>query len=201
MGGKDQPLEQPATFVPRSGPPAEVTLVHWRRLETPLGPLHVAATPAGVVSVSTDGAPDEAFLRRLEEDLGVRAYPVAGRADPLLSTALAEIAAYFAGEQRTFSVPLDLRLLPGVFNRKVLLALRAVPWGHLVSYSELARRVEAPRAARAVGHACAVNPLPILIPCHRVVHANGGIGGYGGAGIAYKRALLAIEDVHFSNVR
>jgi len=74
-----------------------------------------------------------------------------------------------------------------------------VPGGHLVSYSELARRVGSPRAARAVGHACALNPLPILIPCHRVVYAGGGIGGYGGPGIAYKRALLAIEGVVFAD--
>jgi methylated-DNA-[protein]-cysteine S-methyltransferase len=179
-----------------SGPPPEVMPIHWAGLATPLGPIHVAAAPDGVVAVSTAARADEAFVAWLDEELGPRTRLVQG-ASPVLDAALDELAAYFAGRLQRFTVPLDWRLLHGDFNHRVLTALQAVAWGHLISYSELARRVGAPRAARAVGRACGANPLPILVPCHRVVHADGGIGGYGGAGIAYKRALLAIEHVTF----
>jgi len=107
----------------------------------------------------------------------------------------AELDEYFAGSRRRFSVRPDL---DGVndFRRRVLETLaREVAWGETVTYGELADMVGAPRAARAVGTAMAKNPVPILVPCHRVVAANG-IGGYGLSGVPMKRALLAIEGVH-----
>lgn len=179
-----------------SRPPAEVRLVHWGRLDTALGPLYVAAGPEGVITVGTTDASDAAFVARLDAALGARLRLVAG-SSPVLDAALEQLAAYFAGTPQEFTVPLDWRLLHGAFHTRVLSTLRAVPWGHLVSYGELARRAGAPGAARAAGSACAANPLPILVPCHRVVHANGGIGGYSGPGLGYKRALLAIEQVLF----
>jgi len=189
-------VESRSSLLPGQGPPPEVTPVHWDHLVTALGPVYVAAAPSGVVAVAT-WAPDGAtFADRLAEALGPRAQLIAG-GSPVLDAALAEIAAYFAGRLQTFTVPLDWRLLAVGFQRHVLQTLQTVSWGHLVSYGELARRAGAPRAARAVGRACGVNPLPILVPCHRVVRADGGIGGYGRTGVAYKRALLAIEHVTF----
>jgi methylated-DNA-[protein]-cysteine S-methyltransferase len=182
--------------------PPEVTPVAWTDLATPLGPLYLAASPEGLLAVGALEADAAAFTGRLEDSLGAR-YELSRGAAPMLDWAVAELEAYFAGAGRDFTVPLDRRLMRGAFTAQALEALRGVPWGHLVSYSELGRRCGAPRAARAVGHACATNPLSIVIPCHRVVHANGGIGGYGGAsrGIAYKRALLAIEGVVFPTPR
>ncbi len=178
--------------------PTEMTPIHWGQLATALGPVFVAASPQGVIHVSTSEGTADAFVARLDAELGVRARLIAAP-NPPLTAALEQLATFFAGTAQTFDVPLDWRLLQAAnFYRRVLDAMAAIPWGHLVSYSELARRVGAPRAARAVGHACAINPFPILIPCHRVVYAGGGIGGYGGPGIAYKRALLAIEGVVFA---
>jgi methylated-DNA-[protein]-cysteine S-methyltransferase len=180
------------------GPP-EVTAIHWAEQATALGPVFVAASPDGVLAVGTGDHTAADFVERLEAELGVRARPVAAPS-PLLDQALAELREYFAGQRQSFSVPLDWRLLRGSkFYGQALQALAKVPWGTLVSYSELARRAGAPRAARAVGSACAHNPLPILVPCHRVIHADGTLGGYGGGARAtdYKRALLALEGVVF----
>ncbi|HMA37166.1 MAG TPA: methylated-DNA--[protein]-cysteine S-methyltransferase [Chloroflexia bacterium] len=185
-----------AVVAPHIGLPTEVLPIHWGRLDTPLGPVYVAASPAAVVTIGTHDSSAAAFQARLDAELGPRLQLVPGPT-PVLAAALEQLAAYFAGRLQRFDVPLDLRLLRGAFNHQVLTELGTVPWGHLVSYSELARRAGAPRAARAVGGACAANPIPILIPCHRVVHAGGGIGGYSGPGIAYKRGLLAIEGVTF----
>lgn len=172
--------------------------IAWAALPTPLGALYVAASPLGVLCISTAETAPAAFAARLAADLGPWA-TVVRAPTALLDRALEELSEYFAGRRRVFGVPLDRRLLRPGFYTQALTALGAVPWGHLVSYGELARRAGSPRAARAAGAACASNPLSILIPCHRVVPANGGIGGYGGGGpgIAYKRALLAIEGVVF----
>jgi len=102
-----------------------------------------------------------------------------------------EIGEYFAGRRRTFSTPVDLTGQPP-FRRRVLEALRAVPFGETVSYGELARRAGNPRAARAVGQAVGANPVPVVVPCHRVLAAGGAIGGFG-LGLPAKRTLLAIE--------
>ena len=184
-----------AALLPVGGP------VYWGQLPTALGPVFVAASPEGVIRVSTNEGTADVFTARLDAELGGQERLIADP-NPPLTTALDQLAAFFAGTGRTFDVPLDWRLLQATaFYRSVLEAMGDVPWGHLVSYGELARRVGSPRAARAVGHACALNPLPILIPCHRVVYAGGGIGGYGAPGIAYKRALLALEGVVFADER
>lgn len=104
-----------------------------------------------------------------------------------------QLREYFAGERREFDVPLDLS---GVtpFRAEVLRALMRVPYGETTTYAELARAVGNPKAVRAVGSACATNPLPILIPCHRVLRADGSLGGYRG-GEAAKRFLLRLEGI------
>jgi len=108
-----------------------------------------------------------------------------------LRSARRELEEYFAGERREFSVALEPAGTP--FQMRVWQALRAIPYGETISYLELARRVESPRAFRAVGQANGRNPLSIIVPCHRVIAADGSLGGYGG-GLERKRFLLALEN-------
>lgn len=118
----------------------------------------------------------------------------AGGRGPALATAAAELDAYFRGEVRSFTVPLDWSLTGG-FNRRVLEQLfRTVPYGTTARYQDLAELVGEPGAARAVGLAMGSNPLPVIVPCHRVVESGGGIGGFGG-GLETKRTLLSLEGL------
>jgi methylated-DNA-[protein]-cysteine S-methyltransferase len=113
--------------------------------------------------------------------------------DPQLLLAREELRQYFSGELRNFTVKVDLSRWQG-FTARVYVALRAVPYGETVTYGELARRAGQPAAARAVGRIMASNPLPIILPCHRVIAATGALTGYsGGAGIATKEFLLNHE--------
>ncbi|GAO12591.1 putative methylated-DNA--[protein]-cysteine methyltransferase [Streptomyces lydicamycinicus] len=164
----------------------------WRRLSTPIGPLLLAATREGLVQVvfHADERTTRGALARLEQFFG--GPPLAEI--PHLTTATDELSAYFAGELRSFTVPLDWSLSSG-FNARVLHALAdGVPYGSVVGYQDLADRVGEPGAARAVGAAMGSNPLPVVVPCHRVVASDGGIGGFGG-GLETKRLLLALEGV------
>ncbi|WP_432053998.1 methylated-DNA--[protein]-cysteine S-methyltransferase [Streptomyces sp. bgisy022] len=166
----------------------------WAVVETDIGPLMLAATGAGLVNVvfhATAAVRDRA-LERLTERLG--AAPVEDPAAPLLAEAIRQVQAYLAGERHTFDVPLDWSLISG-FNRAVLRELATgVPFGEVVGYGDLARRVGRPGGAQAVGMAMGANPLPVVVPCHRVVESDGGIGGFGG-GLETKRRLLALEGV------
>ncbi|WP_324783617.1 methylated-DNA--[protein]-cysteine S-methyltransferase [Streptomyces sp. H51] len=166
----------------------------WAVVDTGIGPLLLAATPEGLVNVvfhATDAVRDRA-LGRLASRLGGE--PVEAPGSPLLTEAIRQVEAYFAGERRTFELPLDWSLISG-FNRQVLRELATgVPFGQVVGYGDLARRVGQPGASQAVGAAMGSNPLPVVVPCHRVVESDGGIGGFGG-GLEAKRKLLALEGV------
>ncbi|MGA5450697.1 methylated-DNA--[protein]-cysteine S-methyltransferase [Streptomyces umbrinus] len=168
--------------------------VVWAVVDSDTGPLLLAATGEGLVSVvfhATDTVRDKA-LDRLGSRFGTE--PVEAPESPLLAEAIRQIAAYFAGERKDFELPLDWSLISG-FNRQVLRELASgVPYGSVVGYGDLARRVGQPRAAQAVGMAMGANPLPVVVPCHRVVESDGGIGGFGG-GLETKRKLLALEGV------
>ncbi|GHF89155.1 methylated-DNA--protein-cysteine methyltransferase [Streptomyces griseosporeus] len=168
--------------------------VVWAVVGTGIGPLLLAATGDGLVNVvfhATDVVRERA-LRRLAERLGTE--PVEAPDSPLLAEAIRQVEAYFAGERHSFELPLDWSLISG-FNRQVLRELAAgVPFGTVVGYGDLARRVGQPGAAQAVGLAMGANPLPVVVPCHRVVESDGGIGGFGG-GLETKRKLLALEGV------
>ncbi|MEU5237052.1 methylated-DNA--[protein]-cysteine S-methyltransferase [Streptomyces lydicus] len=164
----------------------------WTRLETPIGPLLLAATRDGLAQVvfHADERTARRALSRLEQRFGGPPAP----GIPHLRTAVAELTAYFSGELRSFTVPLDWSLTSG-FNARVLHALADdVPYGSVVGYQYLADRVGEVGAARAVGAAMGSNPLPVVVPCHRVVASDGGIGGFGG-GLETKRLLLALEGV------
>lgn len=166
----------------------------WAVVAGDIGPLLLAATETGLVNVvfhATDDVRDKA-LDRLGARLG--AEPVEAPSSPLLAEPIRQLEAYFAGRRRDFELPLDWSLISG-FNRQVLRELAAgVPYGTVVGYGDLARRVGQPGAAQAVGMAMGANPLPVVVPCHRVVESDGGIGGFGG-GLETKRRLLALEGV------
>lgn len=154
-----------------------------------LGPVEVAATDRGVCAI--------ALPRWNDHDLRLGAWEAAGsiarRArHPLLQQALDELRAYAEGRRLTFAVPLDLRYLPE-FTHRVLRALLKIPAGEVTTYGRLAAKAGSPGASRAVGGAVGRNPIPIIVPCHRVV-ASTGIGGFG-LGLECKRALLAIEGI------
>ncbi|WP_221360797.1 methylated-DNA--[protein]-cysteine S-methyltransferase [Streptomyces beigongshangae] len=168
--------------------------VVWAVVDSGIGPLLLAATGEGLVSVvfhATEAVRDRA-VGRLGSRFGTE--PVEAPESPLLAEAIRQVAAYFAGERHVFALPLDWSLISG-FNRQVLRELAAgVPYGSVVGYGDLARRVGQPGAAQAVGTAMGANPLPVVVPCHRVVERDGGIGGFGG-GVETKRKLLALEGV------
>lgn len=169
--------------------------VAWGWVDSPVGRVYVGATEAGVGCLSHSVAEEAVWERILAEEVGARG--VYDPAMPVVAQALAELAEYFAGARQVFTVPVDLGRVRGVFIRRVLEELQRVPYGHLVSYGELARRAGQPRAARAAGAACKVTPVSILVPCHRVIHAAGDLGGWGSE-LWHKRALLELEGVHFS---
>jgi methylated-DNA-[protein]-cysteine S-methyltransferase len=193
VGHEDRPERQVAA--PREDAErAERAPVDWTVVDTPIGPLLLAATERGLVQVvfhATDRVRDRA-LRRLAGRLGGE--PVEAPDSPLLAEPIRQLTHYFAGERQRFALPLDWSLISG-FSREVLRELAAgVPYGTVVGYGDLAGRVGQPGAAQAVGVAMGANPLPVVVPCHRVVESGGGIGGFGG-GLETKRKLLALEGV------
>ena len=158
-----------------------------RTVDSPLGSLLLAATPAGVVRVAFDGEDHEAVLTELAGQVSPRIL----RAGSRLDTFAAELDEYFAGRRHHFDVTVDLQLAHG-FRRDVLGHLREIPYGRTASYAAVAEAAGSPRAVRAVGTACATNPVPLVVPCHRVVRSDGSSGNYRGGPDA-KRLLLALE--------
>jgi methylated-DNA-[protein]-cysteine S-methyltransferase len=166
---------------------ADLLDVAHRTIDSPHGPLLVAATPAGVVRLAFAGEGHDAVLDRLAAEISPRVLAAPGRLDDVAR----QLDEYFTGSRRVFDLPLDLRLARG-FRRQVLDHLRAVPYGRTATYTAIAAASGSPRAVRAVGSACATNPVPIVVPCHRIVRTDGTIGQYLG-GTEVKRALLAME--------
>lgn len=161
--------------------------VSYTTVDTPVGPLGVAATEAGLVKVALH-PDDEPFL----EDLAAHVSPRILERPAKLDDVRRQLDEYFDGKRTTFSLQIDWQLSRG-FRRMVLEALFSqVHFGEVVSYHELATRVGHPKASRAVGTAMATNPVPIVVPCHRVLRTGGALGGYGG-GLEMKRQLLTHE--------
>jgi methylated-DNA-[protein]-cysteine S-methyltransferase len=154
--------------------------------DTPLGTLLLAATERGLCRVVYDGEPEQE-LDALARAFGLRVLRSALPVD----TARRQLDEYFEHRRTSFDLPLDLRLSAD-FNLRVLHELARVPYGEVVTYGELAARAARPRAARAVGVIMNRNPVPIVLPCHRVIGANGKLVGYGG-GLERKEALLRLE--------
>ncbi|MET9770606.1 methylated-DNA--[protein]-cysteine S-methyltransferase [Streptomyces sp. NPDC006415] len=169
-------------------------VVEWAVVDSGIGPLLLAATGAGLVNVAFLARPAvrDAVLERLRTRFG--AEPVEAPGSARLAEPIRELAAYLAGGRQDFTLDLDWSLTSG-FHREVLRELASgVPYGTVVGYGELAARVGRPEGAQAVGAAMGANPLPVVVPCHRVVESDGGLGGFGG-GLETKRQLLALEGV------
>ena len=167
----------------------ELTLldVAYRTIDSPVGPLLLAATETGLVRVAFEREGFDTVL----DTLATRVSPRVLQAPRRLDTAAAELDEYFAGTRRAFDLRLDLTLSSG-FRQVVQRYLPHIGYGHTQTYTEVAETVGNPRAVRAVGTACATNPLPVVVPCHRVLRSDGSMGGYLG-GLDAKRTLLELE--------
>ncbi|MFE6104683.1 methylated-DNA--[protein]-cysteine S-methyltransferase [Streptomyces laurentii] len=166
---------------------ADLIDVAYTTIDSPVGRLLLAATSKGLVRVAYDGEDHDRVLETLGEKLSPRIL----RAPKRLDEAAREIDEYFARRRRVFDVPLDLSLSHG-FRRLVQTHLPEIGYGQTRSYRDMAELVGNPKAVRAVGTACATNPLPIVVPCHRVLRTDGSLGGYIG-GLDAKTTLLDLE--------
>jgi methylated-DNA-[protein]-cysteine S-methyltransferase len=185
---------------PLAGPPPDLIEaaagaglldVAYATLDSPVGPLLLAATAAGLVRLAyldDEQQPQNAVLA----DVARRVSPRVLEAPRRLDTPRRELEQYFEGRRDRFDLTLDCRLMTA-FGRRILQATAAIPYGSVSTYGEVAALAGSPGGSRAAGNALAANPLPIVLPCHRVVHAGGGRDRYTG-GVARKRTLLAIES-------
>ena len=161
--------------------------VAYTTVDSPVGPLLLAATPQGLVRVAYDVENHDRVLDALARRLSPRVLRAPGR----LATAARELDEYFGGRRREFDLPLDMSLSKG-FRQLVQRHLPEIGYGQTRTYGQVAALVGNPRAVRAVGTACATNPLPVVVPCHRVLKADGTPGGYVG-GQEAKVTLLTLE--------
>ena len=163
--------------------------VAYATYNSPLGTLNVVVTPRGLVRLSYPGEPIEAQLEELADRISPRLLHAPERTDEVRR----QLDDYFAGRAHGFQLPIDWRLVRG-FAGNVLRATARIPFGAVSSYREIATAAGSPNAYRAAGNALGSNPIPIVVPCHRVLHAGGGLGGYTG-GVERKRYLLQLEGV------
>jgi methylated-DNA-[protein]-cysteine S-methyltransferase len=159
----------------------------YRTVDTPVGMLLLAATPTGLVRVAYESEGLDAVLRKLAGKISPRILRGARRLDE----AARQLEDYFAGRRTTFDLELDFRLSAG-FRLSVLAYLPVIGYGETASYQSVAAAVHNPKAVRAVGTACATNPLPVVVPCHRVIRSDGQLGAYLG-GPEIKQQLLDLE--------
>ena len=161
--------------------------VAYATVDSPFGPLLVATTPRGLVKLSLPNYDAGEAL----EDLAARISPRVLEAPARLEEARRQLDEYFEGRLHEFDLPLDWQLSSG-FRKEVQRAIAQIPYGETRSYMHLAAEAGNERAVRAAGTACGTNPIPIVVPCHRVLRSGGALGGYGG-GLEMKRALLQLE--------
>lgn len=162
--------------------------VAYTTTDSPFGELLLAATPRGLVRVGLPSQEPDALLQDLASRVSPRVLEAPGQFDE----ARRELDLYFEGRLRDFDLPLDWRLSKD-FRRRALRAVARIPYGETRSYMQVARKAGNERAVRAAGTACGTNPIPIVVPCHRVLRSGGGLGGYGG-GLPMKRSLLDMES-------
>ena len=164
--------------------------VAYASVDSPLGPLVVAATPRGLVRVAyTEPGSEDDVL----EDLAARVSPRMLEAPERLDEPRRELDEYFGGHRKEFDLPIDWSILRG-FTLKVLRETARIDFGELRSYAEVATAAGSPRAVRAAGNALGANPMPVVVPCHRVVRTGGALGGYTG-GVERKEFLLHLEGI------
>jgi methylated-DNA-[protein]-cysteine S-methyltransferase len=164
-------------------------VVRWDMFETPFGPTYAAVTGTGLARVSWRDPEPDAFVSVLEAFYSDR--PVVHDRRGVAETGR-QLGEYFAGRRIRFDLPVDLTPV-SEFDRRVLSVVRDIPSGGVLTYADVARQIGSPTAARAVGNAVGRNPVPIVVPCHRVIRSDGTLGGYSGGGVAFKRRLLALE--------
>ncbi|MDP6593558.1 MAG: methylated-DNA--[protein]-cysteine S-methyltransferase [Candidatus Marinimicrobia bacterium] len=162
-------------------------MIAYTHLKTPIGPLFLAKSDKGLCRVGLPGKSEESTLSWLAKQFPQETI---AKNDGALKCETAQLREYFRGKRESFTFPLDLRTT--TFRHKALQAVHDIPYGETASYKEIAQRMGAPTAVRAVGSANATNPIPIVIPCHRVLSHDGSLGGYGG-GLKMKSWLLAHE--------
>jgi methylated-DNA-[protein]-cysteine S-methyltransferase len=163
--------------------------VAYATADSPFGQLLLAQTPKGLIRLGLPGQdPDELLV-----DLAQRVSPRVVEAPARLDEVRRELDLYFEGKLQSFELPLDWRLSHG-FRRKVLRAIARIPYGQTRNYTEMATRAGNERAVRATGSACGSNPIPLVVPCHRVLRTSGALGGYAG-GLPMKEALLELEGI------
>jgi methylated-DNA-[protein]-cysteine S-methyltransferase len=161
--------------------------ISYAPVDSPFGTLHAATTKRGLVRVAFPEESVESVLERLAQRLSPRIVEAPASLDPVKR----ELDEYFAGRRRAFDIPLDWSLI-GPFGARVLHVTSEIPYGGVLSYTEVATEAGSPRGSRAAGNALGANPIPIVIPCHRVRRSGGALGGYGG-GLNRKRFLLELE--------
>jgi methylated-DNA-[protein]-cysteine S-methyltransferase len=181
--------DSPLPDISAAAAAAGVLDVAYATLDTPVGLLLLAATPEGLVRLAyLDSEEQDTVLQQV----AVRVSPRVLAAPRKLDGPRRELDEYFAGRRSTFAIELDWRLVSG-FGRRVLDAAARIPYGSISTYKQVAIEAGSPRGSRAAGNALGANPLPIVVPCHRVLHSDGGLGGYTG-GLERKRMLLALES-------
>src|SRR5215210_3049729 len=183
---RDAALDLPGESPDLTGRAEEEGLVDvaYTSVDSPLGPLVVASTPKGLVRVSYTVFRGEGDVL---EELARRVSPRVLEAPARLDGVRRELDEYFTGRRRRFGIPVDLRLVGGRFGRRVLERTAEIPFGDVLTYTEVAARAGSPRGSRAAGNALGANPIPIVVPCHRIVAAGGALGGYTG-GLGRKEA-------------
>jgi methylated-DNA-[protein]-cysteine S-methyltransferase len=196
----DRALDEAVAGLSGAGPSAELLRrlaaraeneglvdVAYAQVDSPLGPLTVAATERGLVRVAYPDRPLDQVLGRLAEAVSPRLLEAPARLDPIRR----ELDEYFEGRRRRFETPIDWALTRGFF-RRVLQATAKIGYGEVRTYAEVAERAGNGRAVRAAGNGLGSNPIPVVVPCHRVVRTGGGLGGYTG-GLHRKEFLLGLE--------
>ena len=163
--------------------------VAYGSVDSPIGTLLVATTRKGLVRISFHSEAEDLVLDELARRVSPRVVKAPGKVAPVAR----ELDEYFAGHRQAFDVPVDWSLV-GPYARKILRATAAIPFGQVSTYREVARKAGNPAASRAAGNALGSNPIPVVVPCHRVLRTNGGLGGYAG-GLEVKELLLRLEGV------
>ena len=196
----DRALEEAARGLPGAGPSADALRrlteraekeglvdVAYAQVDSPLGPLTVAATSRGLVRLAYPDRPLDEVLGLLAEAVSPRVLEAPARLDPIRR----ELDEYFQGRRRRFETRIDWALTAGFF-RRVLQATARIGYGQVRTYTEVAERAGNAKAVRAAGNGLGSNPIPVVVPCHRVVRTGGGLGGYTG-GLERKQFLLGLE--------
>jgi methylated-DNA-[protein]-cysteine S-methyltransferase len=186
-GERRAALQAARRFAERAGAQG-LADVSYARADSPFGPLLLASSERGLVRLAFPEEDEEQVLGRLSQRLSPRIVEAPGRLD----RARRELEQYFAGSRRSFELSLDWALV-GPFGRRVLGVAAQIPYGGSLTYAQVAAQAGSPRASRAAGNALGANPVPIVVPCHRVLRGSGALGGYAG-GLERKRFLLELES-------